>query len=476
MIALSATDALTLIITFPLGFQRCKGFLKVCPKPWFKTLRLWISYYTTYFHFPISNSSETASILLTLFLSIERYVAMHKLSCKKIWRPRVNLKKLLCCSRKLGLQTYESSSNSCCLKITMTYPTSNGTRKNNDFNIKWKLDFTEFGKSQTYSVYTWLRSIFVYIIPLLLLCIFNFYLVKFVRTANSRWRLSKRNPKPPTFSPDAVPESTVFKTGIGVISGASFRRNERRQAAQRKLTILSVAIAGSFMAGQMPQALAYASNYQIFHGLFGGCRSSLGCCPPYRIYRAVTNCVCLITYSTNFFLYATLIRHFKHQLMKQFGIGIRKKRITSVARYEITPKLDKNSCKRKQETTDVIRVPLSVDTCQSGGKTLSASEAVLPTETNKLLNNSDSHSYEDHVWKVNIRVSPEEGERSVTLPSATPKRTICATHSHSISLQRPKRSLSESFSSQLKFPAPAFLFSSEPLRLNSILKLSGINN
>nr|CDS26924.1 hypothetical protein HmN_000154400 [Hymenolepis microstoma] len=199
MFALSATDATTLIITFPLGFQRCKGFLEVCPKPWFKTLRLWISYYTTYVHFPISNSSETASIFLTLFLSLER-----------------------------ALPSVEA----CQVKEQ---------RKSREINF-------------------------------------------------------------------------------------------------------------------------------------------------------------------------------------------------------------------------------------------SATEAVSPTGTNKMHTTSDSRSYADHVWRVSIRVSIEERGRAVTLASAASERTVCATHSSSISSPGPNRSPSESFSSKFKFPANDFLFASEPLCLNSISKPSGFSN
>ncbi|KAM3187766.1 hypothetical protein ACTXT7_001684 [Hymenolepis weldensis] len=447
---------------------RCKGFLEACPKPWFKTLRLWISYFTAYVHFPVSNASETASIFLTLFLSIERYVAMHKLSCKGIWRPRCNLKDLLCCSGKSSIQN----------KITMEYPASNGTIKSDGFNIKWKLDVTDFGKSQTYSVYTWLRSIFVYIIPLLLLCIFNFYLVKFVRTANSRWRQSKQNRIPRNYSPDAMPETANLKKDR-VISAASFRRNERRQAAQRKLTILPIAIAAIFIAGQIPQALAYASNYQIVLRLFGKCSISLGCCLPYRIYRAVTNCICLITYSANFFLYATLNSHFKNQLIKYFSMCSLKRRIPFKTQCLNASKFGNNSCEEKQEEHVGIRETLSAEAFQIKKKRkpreipLSECEIVPATETNNLQTYFVPRSYSDHVWRVSIAVLPETGGRPVALANATMRRTVNTTYSDSILSPGSIKSPRKSPSSQLKFLSNDSLFSSESLCLNSILQFSG---
>lgn len=71
--------------------------MDACLKPWFKTFRLGISYYTAYVHFPVSNASETASIFLTLLLSLERYIEMHKISCSGVWCRKCSLHNLLCC-------------------------------------------------------------------------------------------------------------------------------------------------------------------------------------------------------------------------------------------------------------------------------------------------------------------------------------------------------------------------------------------
>ncbi|VDL62857.1 unnamed protein product [Hymenolepis diminuta] len=361
----------------------------------------------------------------------------------------------------------------------MEYPASNGTIKDDGSNVKWKLDVTDFGKSQTYSVYTWLRSIFVYIIPLLLLCIFNFYLVKFVRTANSRWRQSKRNRIPHNYSPDAQPETTDLKMKNRVISAASFRRNERRQAAQRKLTILPIAIAGIFIAGQIPQALAYASNYQIVLRLFGKCSISLGCCLPYRIYRAVTNCICLITYSANFFLYATLNSHFKNELIKYFSMCSLKKRITFKTQCLNTSRFGSNRCEEKPEEHVDAREALSAEAFQVKKRRkpreipLSECEMVPATETNNLQTYFVPRSYSDHVWRVSIAVLPETGGRPVALANATMGRTVNTTHSDSILSPGSVKSPRKSPSSQLKFPSNDSLFSSDSLCLNSILQFSG---
>ncbi|KAH9287306.1 hypothetical protein ECG_00308 [Echinococcus granulosus] len=480
MIALSVTDAITLLCTFPLGFQRCKGFLEACLKPWFKSFRLGISYYTAYVQFPVSNASETASIFLTLLLSIERYVAMHKISCPGMWRPKCRLHNLLCHQTKshrlnfkchltrlrlpccsgchhcfnsiiLSFQRLFSIFNDNVLVTIIKYPADNTTTSVEDsFSVKWRVDVTDFGKSQSYAVYTWLRTIFVHVIPLLLLCVINFYLIKFIRIANARWRISRRAHKTKNHPPDlltAEPQDHLHSKEEGLVTSAATlaanRRNERRQAAQRKLTVLLVAIVGLFLAGQIPQAFAYVSNAQVVLRLFGWSSQPLSCCPPYRLYRAITNCICLITYSANFFLYASLNSHFKHQLGKWIGKCNLRRQQTPRLQPITATESDKYDTIERVKHRLQLKETVSADEYQVKRRRTprkaalnSVSNEVPVTDPIAVSDVSDRvsfYSHSDHVWRVSIAVLPQAGGRPVALANATMGRSVTATQSHSSS-------------------------------------------
>ena len=321
----------------------------------------------------------------------------------------------------------------------MKYPQVNATNSEERFNVKWRIDVTDFGKSQTYAVYTWFRTILVHVVPLFLLCVINFYLIKFIRIANSRWRRTHANRRSSRLQVD-VQSNHRQSTHIE----ASSRRSERRQAAQRKLTVLLIAIVCIFLAGQIPQAFAYVSNFQIFLRLFGRSSQSLLCCPPYRLYRGITNCICLITYSANFFLYATLNYHFKNQLKRWFGLCVRR----STWRHPDNQRTDMMDSERHGtagiNNQELIRKEaLSADACLLKLKQ-PPKEAVLdfnsvtvpvtdPNSRFRLSNQPNSYSYYDHVWRVSIAVLPKAGGRPVALANAMMRRSVTISESPSTS-------------------------------------------
>ncbi|KAL5962524.1 hypothetical protein TSMEX_009715 [Taenia solium] len=442
MIALSVTDAITLLCTFPLGFQRCKGFLEACLKPWFKSFRLGISYYTAYVQFPVSNASETASIFLTLLLSIERYVAMHKISCPGMWRPKCSIHNLLCYQTKSHHYNMKCHLSSCCsgcrhyfksiilslqrlfslfndnvletiikvivmsllINIPMFSDNNNNTitpsNPEESFNVKWRVDVTDFGKSRTYAVYTWLRTVFVHIIPLLLLCIINFYLIKFIRIANARWRGGQKTRKPKKPSSDLTTEvrfNLHTKEDEPITSAATLaanRRNERRQAAQRKLTVLLVAIVGLFLAGQIPQAFAYVSNVQVVLRLFGS--------------------------------------HFKHQLGKWIGMCNWRRRRPVQTQTLTVMDSDKYDTTERVNHRLRMKEPVSADGYQVKRRTAprrvalsSTSHEVPVTDPIAVSDDCDRasfYSYSDHVWRAKEDFSTAPNEKILVRVHSHSKR------------------------------------------------------
>ncbi|BHF59432.1 hypothetical protein SprV_0100238900 [Sparganum proliferum] len=111
MIALALADATTLFLTFPIGFQRCKGFFDACLSPGFRRFRLLLSYYTAYFQFPVTNASETASIFLTTLLSMERYMTMHNISCPSKTKTHSFFNGLSCCRKRVSSTKRDATDN-----------------------------------------------------------------------------------------------------------------------------------------------------------------------------------------------------------------------------------------------------------------------------------------------------------------------------------------------------------------------------
>ncbi|VDM23894.1 unnamed protein product [Hydatigera taeniaeformis] len=401
---------------------------------------------------------------------------MHKISCPRMWRPKCSVHNLLCYQTKShhynlkchlsccsgcrhsfksivpSLQRLFSLFNDNVLETIIKYPADNTTttpHKEDSFNVKWRVDVTDFGKSHTYAVYTWLRTIFVHIIPLLLLCVINFYLIKFIRIANSRWRGSQKTHKTKKHSSDLMTEtgdSARDKEEEAITSAATLaanRRNERRQAAQRKLTVLLVAIVGLFLAGQIPQAFAYVSNVQVVLRLFGRSSRSLACCPPYRLYRAITNCICLITYSANFFLYASLNSHFKHQLGKWIGMCNLRPQQPIQTHTMTAMESDKYDTVERVNYRSRVKETVSADGYQVKGRrgprklTLNSISHEMPITDPVGISEAGDRasfvSYSDHVWRVSVAILPLAGGRPVALANATLRRSVTTVPSRATS-------------------------------------------
>lgn len=480
-------------------YFRCKGFLEICLKPEFKLFRLGISYYTAYFQFPVSNASETASIFLTMLLSIERYQAMHQISfpnqqrrfgCSLRWlffckvktdrsrehsvlsrvkrcllfpakcctsfqsNVRATVVKVIIVSIAINIPMFFSQ------QIIMNYPENYTNTQDGTLLVKWRVDVTDFGKSRGYAMYTGLRTVFVQILPLIFLCIINFYLIQLIRMVNARWRniLSHRlgpqaylgnaqtiDTEELSICPE-LPQSKGWEP-IAITLNKSAWQTARRQAAQRKLTVLLVAIVCLFLAGQIPQALAFASNYQIILRLFNKSSNSLACSPHYRLYRVITHCLCLITYSANFILYATLNRHFKGELQRWFCPCA----VKCYAKPEASENYTDNPLNSIPFTRDgkalkvsPLKDPVSADFVQlrKGSLQMAISSGpvsdVLPAglsaqSLTERGNHRTVYSHSDHVWRATIAVLSHKGGRPLTLANATLDRSITTTLSRSTS-------------------------------------------
>lgn len=443
---------------------RCKGFLSNCLSPNFKLLRLAVSYYTAHIQFPIANTSETASIFLTTLLSIERYLTMHKLSypcpkkhncslCCIFGRGRCQAKS----NKKSDDSHYNELSSGCgftilnkllkpfthicslsnenaktsivkvivlsiILNVPLFFTQRVYIRYNTETNSSllairgWRVDVASFGKSKLYTVYTWLRTGFLQILPLLFLCVINFFLFKFFRIANRRWRhLTQRKTTSQLTTEtsaehDSLADCNPHESNAYPLSKATKMVSiqcSQRQSAQRKLTILLIAIVCLFLTGQIPQALAFASIYQ---GILSPV--SLKCSPTYRLYRVISHCICLITYSANFVLYATLNSHFKKQLLGWLPF----KKCCSW-------KSNKGLSSQQSKTYGVITSHVDALKPRMHTEALSADyvhnmRRKEQISTGPVSDISPRGTYSDRVWYASVAVISKNGGRPVALATA----------------------------------------------------------
>ncbi|CAH8515562.1 unnamed protein product [Heterobilharzia americana] len=168
---------------------------------------------------------------------------------------------------------------------------------------------TEFGNSEFYKIFSWTRIMLIQVLPLLVLCLINFYLFRFINVANRR----RQKYLLPKSSNTNLHHFELHKISLRCPK-ANSGSSARWQAAQRKLTILLIVIVGLFIAGQIPQAFAYVTIFEAFNRHFGNVCKRWRCCPPYLIYRSISHMLGLFTYAINFFVYLTLNKHFKQQL------------------------------------------------------------------------------------------------------------------------------------------------------------------
>ena len=173
-------------------------------------------------------------------------------------------------------------------------------------------DDTNFSNSNFYIYQSWNRQILVQYIPLILLCIFNFLLFQLVQSHNKKLFLSTR----------ALGNSIQRQTSMensNLIMKQSISKNplkekpsarEKKLRAQKKLTILLIAVILLFLMGQIPHSFAYIKIYKAIGNCGERCHESI----EYQLFRLSTMVLTLLCYSLNFFIYIFLNIHFRQTL------------------------------------------------------------------------------------------------------------------------------------------------------------------
>ncbi|VDP74321.1 unnamed protein product [Echinostoma caproni] len=111
----------------------------------------------------------------------------------------------------------------------------------------------------------------------------------------------------PSANVDLTPSEPDQRSG-------KFERSQKRRAAQKKLTILLIAVILLFLIGQVPLSLAYI---RVFAAL-GICSTNrLDQCVAHQFYRMITINLSHLAFALNFFVYLFLNRDFRNTIVRR---------------------------------------------------------------------------------------------------------------------------------------------------------------
>ncbi|KAL3308848.1 hypothetical protein Ciccas_012615 [Cichlidogyrus casuarinus] len=297
----------------------------------------------------LSSFTETVSAWITVVVAVERYITMRwPTSLAKTY---FNLK-----AGRIHVLLVVV------LAFALNSPTmfAMGVVRTNKLTVR----ATEFGESQIYAIYSWIRFISVQGIPLLLICFINYLLLRLMwRTMHSSTHSNYSKNKMLLPNEESAPcrMRTQLKINIhcfeccgngsreyqGFLLGPAIKREqpksrmngnqrkmsqtlaqatnmankqkERRQKAHNKLTILLIAVIILFLVGQIPSALAYKKIHPaIFPASW------------FSVYKTLARTFLLFTLCCTFFLYVSLNKHFRNALcMRAANFTRRTPRFTS---------------------------------------------------------------------------------------------------------------------------------------------------
>ncbi|KAK4474052.1 hypothetical protein MN116_003363 [Schistosoma mekongi] len=177
MTVLSLADAITLGVRIPQGCIFLPHLNHHATDA-----AIYVYMYSIYVETPVSNMTENISAWLTVALAIERYISMKHWSLSKRYFTRKNTRQLIILI--------------CIIAFIFNIPyfaIQRVSLKYVDGVLQLHSDLTSFSRSTYYAFYTWLRIVFVQIIPLCFLCLSNCLLFILVSQHNRRFTSNKSN-------------------------------------------------------------------------------------------------------------------------------------------------------------------------------------------------------------------------------------------------------------------------------------------
>ncbi|KAK4472387.1 hypothetical protein MN116_003645 [Schistosoma mekongi] len=351
MTALSLTDTGILLVHLPSGWARCSTQLQICHTEMYKQFKVILLYYVTYIGFGLGNILEASSVWITVLISAERYITMKWLHLGKLYFARYQGKWQIFTTVCLAVIFNFPLFFTLKINTSVVQGPNNTTRHFHYSKLTW------FGHSTYYHIFTWIRFICVQCIPLIILCILNVMLLRLTWSSyhnQKAYQISQQmymkrsstgmNEMNENFSQIVNDETYNLRVQSQTLESLApgltlpkynfnsnmqndnnnrristerislrNRRLERTQQANNKLSILLITVIFLFIIGQIPQALAYIHILEVIVP-----KSCIKCRSYSSLYRHFSQLLCLITSTTNFFLYVGLNRNFRECLKALF--------------------------------------------------------------------------------------------------------------------------------------------------------------
>ena len=242
--ALAVYDLCYCVLVGPIGVVRCVPV----SQSWEE---IWRSYYEVYIYLPITNTFASASVFLTVAISVERFIAI----------------KFPAWSRAMCVQSKVVACIISCfvtgLAMNMPYFFEKAV------NEEGQIVFTEFGTSPEVEIYGWTRLVLNKIVPIVLVVIFNALLVATV-VANTKQS-----------------KTMVFPNTV----------QAKRRQQQTRLTIMMICISSVFVICHSMEPFAHSGLYKA---AFGTCSVYT---LAYKIIRVTVNTLEAFSFASNFIFY-----------------------------------------------------------------------------------------------------------------------------------------------------------------------------
>ncbi|GIY89676.1 hypothetical protein CDAR_84021 [Caerostris darwini] len=179
----------------------------------------------------ITDASSNSSVWITVTFTIERYIAVchpmkGKVICTESRAKKMIIIVFLTCFFLTLPTTFEW------VTVEKINPVTNVTQIH--------VDYSDLGNNALYvTVYSWIISVLIVFIPLLLLAIFNAFLIKSVHSSKSRRKTMTRR-----------------------------RDNGDQSTQESKITVMLIAVVILFLVCQLPTAVAllYKAFHEVEHG------------------------------------------------------------------------------------------------------------------------------------------------------------------------------------------------------------------
>ena len=259
--ALAVADLMTCLLAWPIGIMRCVPHTYTW-QHYFREI------YEIYIYIPIVNSFATASVWLTVIVSMERYFF--------ISRPSAS-----CLSSKKITKWAIAAISVCAFLINFPYFFHRTVSDTDQPN------YTDWTYSIGYEVYVWCRLFLVKLIPILIIAVVNTLLGVKVCQANRRRK------------------AMVFPSATQV----------RRQRMQIRTTAMLITISLIFIVCHALEPFIHSGLYT---SIFGPCSTYTD---TYDFWRMFINTLEIFSFATNFIVYCIFNKLFVAALRRLCKCG-----------------------------------------------------------------------------------------------------------------------------------------------------------